>query len=148
MKVLVIGSGGRCHAIVEALGRSSEVDKIYCAPGNAGIAQAAECVPIADTDVEALCSFARRHEIDLTVVGPEISLAAGVVDRFKQENLRIFGPTKAAARIESSKDFAKCLMDKYDIPTAAYATFTDYDEAVAYVRSQPLPSVLKYDGLA
>ena len=148
MKVLVIGSGGRCHAIVETLGRSSEVDRIYCAPGNAGIAQRAECVPIADDDVEALCDFARRHEIDLTVVGPEISLAAGVVDRFKQENLRIFGPTKAAAQIESSKDFAKRLMVKYGIPTAAYATFTDYDQAVAYVRSQPLPAVLKYDGLA
>ncbi len=148
MKVLVIGSGGRCHAIVEALRRSPQVDKIYCAPGNAGIAQSAECVPIADTDVEALCRFAKEREIGLTVVGPEISLAAGVVDRFKQEKLRIFGPAKAAAQIESSKDFAKRLMAKYGIPTAAYATFTDYDEAVAYVRSQPLPSVLKYDGLA
>jgi len=148
MKVLVIGSGGRCHAIVEALGRSPQVEKIYCAPGNAGIAQTAECVPIADTDIEALCRFAKERGIGLTVVGPEISLAAGVVDRFKQEKLRIFGPTKAAAQIESSKDFAKRLMAKYDIPTAAYATFTDYDEAVAYVRSQPLPSVLKYDGLA
>lgn len=148
MKVLVIGSGGRCHAIVEALGKSPQVDTIYCAPGNAGIAQTAECVPIADTDVEALCRFAKDNGIGLTVVGPEISLAAGVADRFKQENLRIFGPTKAAAEIESSKDFAKRLMAKYDIPTAAYATFTDYDEAVAYVRSQPLPSVLKYDGLA
>lgn len=148
MKVLVIGSGGRCHAIVEALGRSPQVEKIYCAPGNAGIAQTAECMPIADTDIEALCRFAKERGIGLTVVGPEISLAAGVVDRFKQEKLRIFGPTKAAAQIESSKDFAKRLMAKYDIPTAAYATFTDYDEAVAYVRSQPLPSVLKYDGLA
>lgn len=145
---MVIGSGGRCHAIVEALARSSRVDKIYCAPGNAGIARLAECVEIGVTDVEALRDFARDNDIGLTVVGPEISLAAGVADCFKRENLRIFGPTKAAARIESSKEFAKRLMDKYAIPTADYAVFTDYDEAVEYVRSQPLPAVLKYDGLA
>ncbi len=148
MKVLVIGSGGRCHAIVEALSRSERAEKIYCAPGNAGIAQLAECVAIKDTDVESLVAFAKNEGIGLTVVGPEAALAIGVVDRFREEGLKIFGPTKAATEIESSKDFAKRLMVKYDVPTAAYATFTNYDEAVAYVRRGTLPAVLKYDGLA
>lgn len=148
MKVLVIGSGGRCHAIVDALAKSPEVEKIYCAPGNAGIAAEAQCVAIADTDVEALADFAQRNEIGLTVVGPEAALDRGVADCFKQKNLRIFGPTKAAARIESSKDFAKRLMTEHGVPTAAYRTFTDYAAAVEYVRSHSLPTVLKYDGLA
>ncbi len=148
MKVLVIGSGGREHAIVDALSRSPQVEKIYCAPGNAGIAWQAECVAIKDTEVERLRDFAAEHEIALTVVGPEVALAAGVVDVFKASGLRIFGPTKAAARIESSKEFAKDLMAKYAIPTAGYKTFTDYAEALAYVSSRPLPAVLKYDGLA
>lgn len=148
MKILVIGSGGREHAIVEAVSRSSKATKIYAAPGNAGIAQLAECVAIKDTDVEALVAFAKREAIDLTVVGPEAALAVGVVDRFREEGLKIFGPTKAATEIESSKDFAKRLMKKYDVPTADYATFTDYAEAVAYVRKGTLPTVLKYDGLA
>lgn len=148
MKLLVIGSGGRCHAIVEALSRSPRAEKIYCAPGNAGIAALAECVAIKDTDVEGLLAFAKEQAIDLTVVGPEASLAVGVVDRFRAEGLKIFGPTKAAAEIESSKDFAKRLMKKYDVPTADYATFTDFEEAMAYVRRGTLPTVLKYDGLA
>ena len=148
MNVLVIGSGGREHAIVEALSRSPKNPKIYCAPGNAGIAQLAECVAIKDTEVEKLVEFAKANNVELTVVGPEVALAAGVVDRFQQEGLLIFGPTKAAAQIEASKDFAKRLMVKYDVPTAAYATFSDFDEAMAYVRQGSLPTVLKYDGLA
>ena len=148
MKLLVIGSGGRCHAIVEALSRSPRAEKIYCAPGNAGISALAECVAIKDTDVESLLAFAKERDIDLTVVGPEASLAVGVVDRFRAEGLKIFGPTKAAAEIESSKDFAKRLMKKYDVPTADYATFSDFEEAMAYVRRGTLPTVLKYDGLA
>ena len=148
MKVLVIGSGGRCHAIVEALSRSPKAEKIYCAPGNAGIAALAECVAIKDTDVEALVTFAKEKGVELTVVGPEAALAVGVVDRFREEGLKIFGPTKAAAEIESSKDFAKRLMVKYDVPTASYETFTDFEAAMAYVRRGSLPTVLKYDGLA
>lgn len=148
MKVLVIGSGGREHAIVDALTRSPQVSKIYCAPGNAGIAAQAECVPIRETEVEKLRDFATANDISLTVVGPEVALAAGVVDHFKASGLRIFGPTQAAARIESSKEFAKDLMARYNVPTAGYRTFIDYAEACAYVLSRPLPAVLKYDGLA
>ena len=147
-KVLVVGGGGRCHAIVDALSRSSEVGKIYCAPGNAGIAAQAECVPLKDTQVEELKEFALENGIDLTVVGPEVALAAGIADVFSAAGLRIFGPSKAAATIESSKDFAKRLMAKYDIPTAAFETFEDYDKALEYVRKGSLPVVLKYDGLA
>ncbi len=148
MKVLVIGSGGREHAIVDALARSPQVEKIFCAPGNAGIARQAECVAIRDTEVERLCDFAAAEQIDLTVVGPESALAAGVVDAFKAAGLRIFGPTKAAARIESSKEFAKELMARHGIPTAAYRAFSEYAEARDYVLGRPLPAVLKYDGLA
>lgn len=147
-KVLVIGGGGREHAIVDALSRSPQVGKIFCAPGNAGIASQAECVPIKDNDVEGLLSFARSNGIDLTVVGPEASLAAGVVDRFRNEGLTIFGHTVGATRIESSKEFAKRIMDKYSIPTAGYRSFTDYAEALEYVKGRPFPAVLKYDGLA
>ena len=148
MKVLVIGSGGREHAIVDALTRSPQAEKIYCAPGNAGIARQAECVAIRETDTEGLCDFALAHGIGLTVVGPEVALAAGVVDVFRAAGLRIFGPTKAAARIESSKEFAKELMAKYDIPTAGFRAFTDYAAARDYVAGRPFPAVLKYDGLA
>ena len=147
-KILVIGSGGREHAIVEAISRSPKASKIYAAPGNAGIAQLAECVAIKDTDVEALVEFAKANGVELTVVGPEAALAVGVVDRFREEGLAIFGPTKAATEIEASKDFAKRLMKKYDVPTADYATFTDFEEAMAYVKRGTLPTVLKYDGLA
>ena len=148
MKVLVIGSGGREHAIVEALSRSPRKPKIYAAPGNAGIAALAECVAIKDTEADKLLAFAQENGIELTVVGPEAALAVGVVDKFRAAGLKIFGPTKAATKIESSKDFAKRLMKKYDVPTADYATFSDFDEALAYVRKGSLPTVLKYDGLA
>ena len=148
MKVLVVGSGGRCHAIVEALSRSSQVDKIFCAPGNAGIAALAECIAIKETQVEALRDFAIENGVELTVVGPEVALEAGIADCFKESNLRIFGPTKKAAQIECSKQFAKDLMLKYEVPTAAYKTFTEFDEALAYVKAGELPTVLKYDGLA
>lgn len=148
MRVLVVGSGGRCHAIVEALSKSPQVDKIFCAPGNAGIAALAECVAIKETQVDALCDFAKENNIELTVVGPEVALEAGIADTFKQNGLRIFGPTKAAAQIETSKQFAKDLMKKYDVPTAAYETFEDFDAALAYVKRGSLPTVLKYDGLA
>ncbi|WP_295936990.1 phosphoribosylamine--glycine ligase [uncultured Alistipes sp.] len=148
MKVLVIGSGGREHAIVDALTRSPQVEKIFCAPGNAGIAAQAQCVAIRETEVEKLRDFAAANGIGLTVVGPEVALAAGVVDVFKADGLRIFGPTKAAARIESSKEFAKELMQKYGIPTAAFRAFTDYAEARDYVAARSFPAVLKYDGLA
>ena len=147
-KALVIGGGGREHAIVDALSRSTQIGKIYCAPGNAGISAQAECVAIKDTDVESLKNFALENEIDLTVVGPEVALAAGVVDAFKEAGLRIFGPSKAAATIEASKDFAKQLMAKYNIPTAAFETFEDYDAALEYVKKGSFPVVLKYDGLA
>ncbi len=148
MRVLVVGGGGRCHAIVDALSRSGKVDKIFCAPGNAGIAHQAETVPLKDTDVEGLLGFAETNSIDLTVVGPEAALNAGIVDRFREKGLRIFGPTAAATKIESSKEFAKELMIKYGIPTAAYRSFDDYEAARDYVFSRPVPAVLKYDGLA
>ena len=148
MKVLVIGSGGREHAIVDALTRSPQVEKIYAAPGNAGMAAVAECVAIRETEIERLAAFAKEQGIGLTVVGPEVALAAGVVDCFKAEGLRIFGPSKAAARIESSKEFAKELMAKYEVPTAGFKAFTEYEEALAYVSGRSFPAVLKYDGLA
>ena len=128
--VLVVGGGGREHAIVDALSRSARVAKIYCAPGNAGIAEQAECVPLKDTDVDGLLAFAKANQIDLTVVGPEAALAA------------------AATAIESSKDFAKRLMAGAKVPTAAYRTFTDFDKALAYVKAGSFPTVIKYDGLA
>ena len=147
-KVLVVGSGGREHAIVDALSRSHQVAKIYCAPGNAGIAEQAQIVAIKETDVVALKSFALENAIDLTVVGPEAALAAGVVDEFRAAGLSVFGHTKQATQIESSKEFAKKLMLKYGIPTAGYKSFDSYQEAKDYVFSRPLPAVLKYDGLA
>lgn len=148
MKVLVVGAGGRCHAIVDALNKSSRVDKIYCAPGNAGIASVASIVNIKETDVAALKQFAIKEKIDLTVVGPEMALAAGIVDEFVASGLKIFGPSKKAAEIETSKSYAKSLMKKYHIPTASYEVFTDYDKALDYVKGHSLPIVLKYDGLA
>lgn len=147
-KVLVIGGGGREHAIVDALSRSQKVGKIYCAPGNAGIAEQAECIPLKETQIAELKNFAKENGIDLTVVGPEAALAAGISDAFIQDGLKIFGPSKAAATIESSKDFAKRLMAKYGIPTAAFETFEDYGKALEYVSKGSFPVVLKYDGLA
>lgn len=145
---MVVGSGGRCHAIVDALSRSPRVGKIYCAPGNAGIAAQAECVAIQPTDVEGLLKFATENGVDFTVVGPEAALAVGIVDAFTAAGKRIFGPTREAARIESSKEFAKQLMVKYGIPTGYYEVFTDFEPAWEYVRQRPLPAVIKYDGLA
>ena len=147
-KVLVIGGGGREHAIVHALSRSPQVNKIYAAPGNAGIAQLAECVALKETQIDELIAFARENAIDLTVVGPEAALAVGVVDAFRAAGLKIFGPTKAATQIESSKEFAKDLMKKYLIPTAAYEVFDNYEAALEYVKKGTFPTVLKYDGLA
>ena len=147
-KVLVAGSGGREHAIVDALSRSSHVKKIFCAPGNAGIAQQAKCIPLEDTQIDELLEFAEKEGIDLTVVGPEVSLSAGLADEFSKAGKLVFGPTAAAARIESSKDFAKRLMARKGVPTAAYKTFEDYDDALEYVRGGSFPVVLKYDGLA
>ena len=143
-----MGSGGRCHAIVDALSRSPQVEKIYCAPGNAGIAEQAECVAIGVTDVEGLVTFAKEQSIDLTVVGPEAALAVGIVNRFAECGLKAFGPTKEAAQIESSKEFAKRLMAKYQIPTAGYEAFDEFEAAWEYVKARPLPAVIKYDGLA
>lgn len=147
-KVLVIGSGGREHAIVHALSKSKKVNEIYAAPGNAGIAKLAMCVNIKDTDVDSLVEFAKAEKIDLVVVGPEAALAVGVVDKMQASGIKAFGPTKAACQIESSKKFAKDLMKKYNIPTAGYETFDDYDSALAYVKENGFPTVLKYDGLA
>lgn len=146
--VLVIGSGGREHAIVDALKRSESVGRIYCAPGNAGIDTAATPVSIPVTDINDLARFATDASVSLTVVGPEVPLAAGIVDEFRKRGLRIFGPTKAAAQIESSKAFAKELMARHNIPTAASRTFDDFDEALQYVLAGPERSVIKYDGLA
>ncbi len=147
-KVLVVGGGGREHAIVDALSRSEKVEKIFCAPGNAGIAEQAECLDIKADDVENLVKFAAENGIDMTVVGPEAALAAGISDEFQKKGLKIFGPTRKAARIESSKEFAKKIMEKYHIPTGGYRSFTDFNEALEYVKSRPLPAVIKYDGLA
>ena len=147
-KVLVVGGGGREHAIVHALSKSKKVEKIFAAPGNAGIANLAECLNIKDTEVEKIVSFAKDNAIDLVVVGPEASLALGIIDALRNAGIKAFGPTKAAAQIEASKNFAKDLMFKYNIPTARYEVFTDYKEAIDYVKVSPIPTVIKYDGLA
>ena len=148
MKVLVVGSGGRCHAIVKALSKSKQVTRIYAAPGNAGMSELATLIPISATNVSELLAFAKIENMDLTVVGPEVSLAAGIVNEFEKNNLKIFGPTKEAATIESSKSFAKDLMKKYNIPTAAFEIFSDFEKALAYASNMSLPVVIKYDGLA
>lgn len=148
MKVLVIGSGGREHAIVWKLAQSRVVDKIYCTPGNAGIAQIAECVEIENKDFSDLIDFVKYEWIDLTVVGPEDPLAKGIVDAFEKEKRKIIGPTKAAAQIESSKVFAKEFMKRHKIPTAEYKIFTSYTHAEEYIRMKGTPIVIKADGLA
>lgn len=148
MKVLVVGSGGREHAIVWALSKSPRVTELYCAPGNAGIAQQATCVPIGATDVDAMVSWAKENKMDFVVVAPDDPLALGMVDALEQAGIPAFGPRKNAAVIEASKAFSKELMRKYHIPTAKYATFTDKDEAIAYIRAQGAPIVVKADGLA
>jgi phosphoribosylamine--glycine ligase len=148
VKVLVVGSGGREHALVWKLLQSPKVSYIYCAPGNGGIRQMAECVDIKADDIEALCQFAKKNKIDLTVVGPELPLSLGIVDAFEKEGLRIFGPRKDAAILESSKAFAKDFMQKYGIPTARYKTYEDADKAKEELDSFGLPVVIKADGLA
>jgi phosphoribosylamine---glycine ligase len=148
MKVLVIGSGGREHALVWKISQSPRVKEVFCAPGNGGIARLAQCVDIAATDLEALARFAKDTRIDFTVVGPEMPLTMGITDLFQKEGLRIFGPSKAAARLEGSKAFAKDLMQKYGIPAAEYRVFTKHDEALAYIKKQGAPIVVKADGLA
>lgn len=147
-KVLVIGTGGREHAIAWKLSQSPHIMKVYVAPGNAGMEAIATCVPINPMDFTALANFAKSEGITLTIPGPEAVLAAGIVDHFQKEGLGIFGPTKTAAILEGSKSFAKTLMEKYHIPTGAHKSFTDYQSAVAYIQTQPPPYVLKADGLA
>ena len=147
MKILVIGTGGREHALALAASKSSLVEKVYCAPGNPGMASFGECVNVSGSDVEGLVTFAKENEIDLAIVGPEATLSLGVVDAFMEAGLKIFGPTKAATQVESSKDFAKNIMRKYNIPTAAYETFDDYEKAVCYVKEKGAPIVVKEDGL-
>lgn len=148
MKLLVIGNGGREHALVWKLAQSPRVSKIYCAPGNAGIAQLAECVPLKVDDLPGLQAFAKDHAIDLTIVGPELPLSLGIADEFRKAKLRIFGPTRNAARIESSKSFAKELMVREKIPTAASRTFDRLDTALAWLETCDMPIVVKADGLA
>ena len=148
MKILIIGGGGREHAIAWKAAQSSRVEKIYCAPGNAGISQIAECVPIGVMEFDRLLEFAKEKEIDLTIVGMEDPLVGGIVDRFEEAGLRIFGPRKNAAILEGSKAFSKNLMKKYGIPTAAYETFTEPESALSYLETAKFPIVLKADGLA
>ncbi|SEI50758.1 phosphoribosylamine--glycine ligase [Lachnospiraceae bacterium A10] len=148
MTVLVIGSGGREHAICMSVKKSKKVDKIYCAPGNAGIASIAEIVPIQAMEFDKLVAFAKEKAVDLTIVGMDDPLVGGIVDRFEAAGLRVFGPRENAAILEGSKSFSKDLMKKYGIPTAAYETFTDPKEAEAYLRTAKMPIVLKADGLA
>jgi phosphoribosylamine---glycine ligase len=148
MKVLVVGSGGREHALVWKLAQSPLLSRLYCAPGNAGTNEQAENVPINADDIPGLLAFARERAIDFTVVGPERPLALGIVDRFRQAGLAIFGPTQQAAQLETSKAFAKALMIKYGIPTAAFRAFSDPEQAVAYIAQHDVPLVVKADGLA
>lgn len=148
MKVLIIGSGGREHAIAMSVSKSSRVDKIYCAPGNAGIAQLAECVDIGVMEFDRQVAFAKEQGIDLTIVGPDDPLVAGAVDAFEAAGLKAFGPRKNAAILEGSKAFSKDLMKKYGIPTAAYETFDAAGEALDYLETAAFPIVLKADGLA
>ena len=148
MNVLVIGRGGREHALAWKFAQSEKVEKVYVAPGNEGMRDVATPVDIDENDFDALVLFAKENHVELTFVGPEIPLMNGIVDRFKEEGLRVFGPNKAAAVIEGSKAFTKELMKKYNIPTAAYETFTDYEEAVQYIEKVGAPIVIKADGLA
>ncbi|QVK18446.1 phosphoribosylamine--glycine ligase [Mycoplasmatota bacterium] len=148
MKVLIIGSGGREHALAWKLSQSDQVSEIFVAPGNCGMSDVSKCVDIKVTDVDQLVLFAKTNQIDLTIVGPEQALEKGIVNAFNKASLRIFGPTKEAALIETSKDFSKQLMKKYGIPTAAYETLSDYDEALNYIEKKGYPIVIKVDNLA
>ena len=148
MNIFVVGGGGREHALVWKIAQSSLVDNIYCAPGNAGIAELAECVDIKTEDIPALMRFAKDKKARLTVVGPEDPLTNGIVDAFTREGLAIFGPSQAAARLEGSKVYAKQVMHKHAIPTASFRVFDNASDAAAYIRSQQRPLVVKADGLA
>ena len=148
MKVLIVGSGGREHAIAAGVAKSDKVDKIYCAPGNAGIAQLAECVAIGAMEFDKLVDFAKEKEIDLVIVGMDDPLVGGLVVGLEEAGIRTFGPRKNAAILEGSKAFSKDLMKKYNIPTAAYENFDDPEKALAYLETAKFPIVLKADGLA
>ena len=148
MKVLIVGGGGREHALAWKIAQSPTLDKLYCAPGNPGMAQVADCINIEADNLESLCNFARKERIDLTVVGPEKPLVMGIVDRFQSNGLKIFGPSRKAAALEGSKVFSKNLMWKYGIPTAEYRSFSDLDHAQRYIVSLDRPLVVKVDGLA
>ena len=148
MRILVVGGGGREHAICWKLNNESNVEKIYCAPGNAGISSVAKCIDIQDSDIENLLKFAKENQIDLTIVGPEIPLVAGIVDAFEKEGLKIFGPNKKCAQLEGSKSFSKDFMIRHNLPTAKYKEYTDLDEAISEIDSFGYPVVIKADGLA
>ena len=148
MRILVVGGGGREHAICWKLNNESNVEKIYCAPGNAGISNVAECIDIGDSDIENLLKFAKENQIDLTIVGPEIPLVAGIVDAFEKEGLKIFGPNKECAQLEGSKSFSKDFMIRHNLPTAKYKEYTNLDEAISEIDSFGYPVVIKADGLA
>ena len=148
MKILVVGGGGREHAICWKLSNEANVEKIYCAPGNAGISNVAECIDIGDSDIENLLKFAKENQIDLTIVGPEIPLVAGIVDAFEKEGLKIFGPNKKCAQLEGSKAFSKDFMIRHNLPTAKYKEYTNLDEAISEIDSFGYPVVIKADGLA
>lgn len=148
MKILVVGGGGREHAICWKLSKENNVEKIFCAPGNAGIKEVAECVNIGDSEIDKLVEFAKENKIDLTVVGPEVPLVLGIVDEFEKSNLRIFGPNKTCAKLEGSKAFSKEFMIKHNIPTAKYKEYTDLEEAISEIDSFGYPVVIKADGLA
>lgn len=148
MKVLVIGSGGREHTLVWKITQSPKVSQVYCAPGNAGISRLAQCINIDADNIDKLADFAKKEKIDLTVVGPELPLSQGIVNEFNQQGLRIFGPSKEATEIESSKVFSKFLLKKYNIPTANYEVFQNSEKALAYIQQQTFPLVIKADGLA
>ncbi|MDD6796306.1 MAG: phosphoribosylamine--glycine ligase, partial [Clostridiaceae bacterium] len=148
MKLLVIGSGGREHTIAWKLSKSAKVDKIYVAPGNGGTATQDKCENVNITDIDELVTFAKSNNIDLTVVGPEDPLTKGIVNKFKAENLKIFGPDKFAAQLEGSKSFSKEFMKKYNVRTAAYETFTEIEPALKYIETCEYPVVVKADGLA
>lgn len=148
MKILVVGGGGREHAICWKLSNEDNVEKIYCAPGNVGISQVAECIAIGDSDIDKLIDFVKENNIDLTVVGPEVPLVKGIVDRFEEEGLKIFGPNKECAQLEGSKSFSKDFMVKHNIPTAKYKEYTEIDKAISEIDSFGYPVVIKADGLA
>src|SRR5262245_27145250 len=148
MKVLVVGSGGREHALVWKIGQSPQVKKVYCAPGNAGIGETAELIATGADEIEKLCAFARREKIDLTVVGPELPLTMGIVDYFEARGMRIFGPNQEAAKLEGSKAFAKQILAENGIPTASFSIFSDSRAAREFVRGRGQPCVVKADGLA